>query len=184
MQGGRIMRKLVAALPSLFIITAIAPDAGAQHDAPVWYIDYDVTISCSHTAGTESSGGATTKIREAGSSAWEEKRRSDDATIDWLPALELELPPRGETQGYGGSNSPRTPTKDAALAATTSGVGVLRNSPAYPWVSPRSRAACGCSFCRIEVKATFTDGPSTVPVTVTYRYTVSSTPPEKAAAKR
>jgi hypothetical protein len=44
--------------------------------------------------------------------------------------------PRGETQGYGGSDSPRTRTKDTVLAATTGRVGVLRNSPAYLSVPP------------------------------------------------
>jgi hypothetical protein len=83
------------------------------------------------------------KTRAAGAAAWgEETRKTDDSTVDWLPAFKLELPP-----GQG-----EWPLIEGTI------------------VSPN----------RITGEKTFTgsygDGATTVPITVTFRYTVSSQP--------
>jgi hypothetical protein len=50
------MRPRHASMLSLVAALAIAPAARAQHDVPVWYLDYEVTIKASHTAATTTYG--------------------------------------------------------------------------------------------------------------------------------
>lgn len=83
------------------------------------------------------------KARPAGAAAWgEEKRTTDDSTVDWLPAFKLELPP----------NQGEWPLIEGSIASPDRITGEKTFNGSYA------------------------DGTATVPVTVTFRYTVSSTP--------
>ena len=91
------------------------------------------------------------KTRPAGSGAWEEKRTTEDASIDWLPAFKLELPP----------NTGMAPVIEGTYTAPDKITGEK------------------------TFKGSYSAGAHTVPLTVTYRYTVSSTPlPAKAVAEK
>ena len=46
-----------APMLSLAAALAFAPAARAQHDVPVWYLDYEVTMKANHTAATTTFGG-------------------------------------------------------------------------------------------------------------------------------
>jgi len=55
------MKRTCAAVSFLLLFIALAPMARPQHDVPVWYIAYDVTIRVDHTAtATPESGGSLT----------------------------------------------------------------------------------------------------------------------------
>ncbi|MGE5740484.1 MAG: hypothetical protein ACM32H_00495 [Candidatus Aminicenantes bacterium RBG_16_66_30] len=90
------------------------------------------------------------KTRLSGAATWgEEKRATDDAPADWLPAFKLDLPP----------NSGAWPVIEGTIASPDKITGEKTFNGSY------------------------SDGTTTVPITVTYRYTVSSKPlPPKTAA--
>lgn len=83
------------------------------------------------------------KTRPPGAATWgEEKRNTEDAEADWLPAFKLDLPP----------NSGDWPVIEGTITSPDKITGEKTFNGSY------------------------SDGPTSVPITVTYRYTVSSKP--------
>jgi hypothetical protein len=91
------------------------------------------------------------KTRLSGAATWgEEKRNTDDAPVDWLPAFKLELPP----------NSGDWPLIEGTITSPDKITGEKTFNGRY------------------------SDGAASVPITVTFRYTVSSKPLPPKTAER